>query len=79
MRESKDIRCDEVVRELLSFLDGEIEQQRRSLIEHHLEECRSCCSRADFELALRSRVRETGVAQVPPDLQRRIRQLIDEF
>lgn len=79
MRESKNIRCEEVVDQLLTFLDGEIEGERRSLIEQHLEECRGCCSRADFELALRNKVREVGTKPSPPTLRKKIRQLIDEF
>jgi anti-sigma factor (TIGR02949 family) len=73
------IRCEEVVRNLLAFLDGEIDEDRRGRIEQHLHECRSCCSRADFELALRDKVREVGTEQPPSDLRDRIRQLLDQF
>lgn len=79
MRENKNIRCEEVVDQLLTFLDGEIEGGRRNAIEQHLEECRGCCSRADFELALRDRVRETGTKRSPSRLREKIRQLIDQF
>ena len=79
MRESTNIRCEEVVDQLLTYLDREIEKERRSLIEQHLEECRGCCSRADFELALRNKVRETGTERSPSSLRKKIRQLIDEF
>ncbi|ALA20329.1 MULTISPECIES: anti-sigma factor [Chelatococcus] len=80
MPESKNIRCEEVVEHLLTFLDGEeVGEGRRSLIEQHLEECRSCCSRADFELALRHRVREVAAKRPTAILRNRIRQLIDQF
>jgi anti-sigma factor (TIGR02949 family) len=73
------IRCEEVVRSLLAFLDGEIEEERRGRIEQHLHECRSCCSRADFELALRHKVREVATERPSSDLRERIRQLLDQF
>jgi anti-sigma factor (TIGR02949 family) len=79
MPESKNIRCEEVVDHLLTFLDGEIEERRRELIERHLEECRSCCSRADFEFALRHKVREVAAKRPSPTLRQKIRQLIDQF
>jgi mycothiol system anti-sigma-R factor len=79
MPETANIRCEEVVAQLLQFLDGEIYEGRRGRIEQHLQECRSCCSRAEFELALRSRVREAAGAPPPPALRERIRQLIDRF
>jgi anti-sigma factor (TIGR02949 family) len=73
------IRCEEVVDQLLTFLDREIEERRRDVIEQHLQECRSCCSRADFELALRSRVREVATKQPSSALREKIRHLIDQF
>jgi anti-sigma factor (TIGR02949 family) len=79
MPESKNIRCEEVVEHLLIFLDGEIEESRRNLIEQHLEECRSCCSRADFELALRHKVREVATKRPSSKLKQKIRLLIDQF
>ena len=79
MPETKNIRCEEVVDHLLTYLDGEIEERRRELIDRHLEECRSCCSRADFELALRHRVSEVAAQQPSPALRQKIRQLIDQF
>lgn len=79
MPESKNIRCEEVVDRLLAYLDGEIEESRRNLIARHLEECRSCCSRADFELALRHKVREAATKRPSATLREKIRQLIDQF
>lgn len=79
MPEDKNIRCEEVVENLLAFLDGEVEGGRRDLIEHHLEECRSCCSRADFELALRDRVQDAATKLPSPKLRLKIRGLMDRF
>jgi anti-sigma factor (TIGR02949 family) len=79
MPENKNIRCEEVVDHLLTFLDGEIEERQRKLIEQHLEECRSCCSRADFELALRNKVREVATTRPTSALREKIRQLIHQF
>ncbi|MCR4265089.1 anti-sigma factor [Nitratireductor sp. ZSWI3] len=73
------MRCEEVVEHLLTFLDGEVEEERRSLMERHLEECRSCCSRADFELALRHKIREVAAKRPSSGLSRRIREIIDRF
>jgi anti-sigma factor (TIGR02949 family) len=79
MPRSQSIRCEEVIAQLFSFLDGEVEARQHTRIEKHLEECRSCCSRADFELALRERVREVGDEKPSPDFRSRIRQLINRF
>jgi mycothiol system anti-sigma-R factor len=79
MSEGRNIRCEEVVQQLLVYLDGEVEGERQALIGRHLEECRSCCSRLEFELALRSRVQDVGSQPASSGLRRRIARLIEEF
>jgi anti-sigma factor (TIGR02949 family) len=79
MTEPDKIRCDEVIAHLLSYLDGEIDDARRAQIDHHIEECRGCFSRAEFEKALRDKVGQAGNTQPPASLQDRIKALIDQF
>ncbi len=79
MSERNYIRCEEVVQQLLVYLDGEVAGERHDRIGRHLEECRSCCSRLEFELALRARVQEVGAQPTSPGLRRRIARLIEEF
>jgi mycothiol system anti-sigma-R factor len=68
-----------VIAHLLSYLDGEIDDARRVQIDHHIEECRGCFSRAEFEKALRDKVRQAGNTQPPASLQDRIKALLDQF
>jgi hypothetical protein len=79
MSEPRLLRCEEVVADLLTFLDGEIDHGKRARIEEHLEICHGCCSRAEFERALRSKVSELGEARVSSRLERRVRSIINEF
>ncbi len=73
------IACEEVIAHLFAYLDAETDDRRRSDIEHHLEECRSCYSRAEFEKALRARVRQLGDMQAPAALRRRVNALLGQF
>jgi anti-sigma factor (TIGR02949 family) len=79
MTESERIECEEVVVHLLDYLDGEIDAERRAQIDRHLEECRGCYSRAEFERALRRRLRELDKESAPETLRRRLKTLLDEF
>ena len=79
MTEPDKIRCEEVIAHLLSYLDAEIDDARRAQIDHHLEECRGCFSRAEFEKALRDRVRQASDTQPSASLQERIKALLDQF
>ena len=79
MTEPDRIRCEEVIAHLLSYLDEEIDDAKLVQIAHHLQECRGCFSRAEFEMALRDRVRQAGEAKPSPSLQERIKTLIEQF
>ena len=79
MTEGEKIRCEEVIAHLLSYLDGEIDDAKRAEIDRHLEECRGCFSRADFEKALRDKVRRVGDVSPSASLQERIKVLIEKF
>jgi len=79
MTDPEKIHCEEVIAHLLSYLDGEIDDAKRAQIDRHLDECRACFSRAEFEKALRESLRRTGDAQPSASLQERIKSLIDQF
>jgi anti-sigma factor (TIGR02949 family) len=73
------ISCEEVIAHLFAFLDDETDSKKRSAIEKHLQECRGCFSRAEFERALRARVRQLGGSETPATLRRRVKTLLDQF
>jgi anti-sigma factor (TIGR02949 family) len=73
------IHCEEVITHLFAYLDGEIDAEKRRQIDRHLEECRSCFSRTEFEKALRQKVKQLGKEQSPRSLQERLKRLVDRF
>lgn len=73
------INCEEVIRELFSYLDGEVSPETRNAFDHHIEGCRSCFSRAEFERRLRQRINETVEPEVPDELRNRINQIIKNY
>ena len=79
MTEPDKIHCEEVIAHMLSYLDGEIDATKRAQIDRHLEECRGCFSRAEFEKGLRDKVRQTGEERPSPTLHARIKALIEQF
>ena len=79
MDEHDRIRCEEVIAHLLQYLDGEIDAAKRVQIDRHIQECRGCYSRAEFEKVLRAKIEQLGEVKAPATLQQRVRSLIDEF
>lgn len=73
------LSCEDVLEHLFSYLDQEVDEEMHADIEHHLEQCRECYSRADFERRLKQRIAETGDAEAPESLRQRIKTLIDRF
>jgi mycothiol system anti-sigma-R factor len=73
------IRCEQVLKQLFLYLDGELDQHAHGEIERHLEECRGCYSRAEFERLLKKRVGDLGRESAPPTLRARVRQMLDSF
>jgi anti-sigma factor (TIGR02949 family) len=73
------ISCQEALRLLAAWLDRELGEEEVSVMAGHLETCRSCYSRAEFEKALKAQVAQLGRAPVEPALEVRVRDLLQHF
>lgn len=77
MNDPQRIDCEEAVRRLAAFLDHELDPDESAEVKRHLDTCRSCFSRAEFERRLRERIREDlQDDEVPSDFEERMRGLI---
>jgi mycothiol system anti-sigma-R factor len=72
-------RCEDVLKHLVAYLDREIDAEAAAEIEHHLQECRGCFSRAEFERKLKAQVRASGAAAAPARLRARIKEIVEKF
>jgi predicted anti-sigma-YlaC factor YlaD len=76
---TKTIDCEQALRLLAVHLDGELAAAQQHEVEQHLERCRSCYSRAEFERRLKSQLGQLRRGGVEPALQTRIQGLLDGF
>lgn len=75
-----DIRsCEDALKLLAQHLDGELDAPTHRQLEEHLDTCRSCYSRAEFERRLKAHVAELAREPVRPQLASRIQTLIRDF
>jgi len=79
MNEVRVIDCEEALRRLFEYLDAELHGEPQREIEQHLERCRSCFSRVEFEKRLKAYTAELGREPVPSELEGRIRKELDSF
>lgn len=70
--------CNETLRELYQFLDGELTEADRSHIKQHLDDCSPCLSAFDFEAELQMVIRNRCTDTVPEALRERIAKAIQE-
>ncbi len=74
-----EISCEDVLKHLVDYLHGEVEEAKFAEIEKHLDSCRGCFSRAEFEKSLKQRVQDEGRENAPDSLQNRLNDLMDKF
>lgn len=73
----KYLTCRTVVRHLHEYLDHELDHTTSTNIDRHLETCRDCFSRVEFEKRLRAKVHESLEQKTPDRLYRRIKDIVE--
>lgn len=72
--------CQEAVRELYPFLDQQLDRRKSRAVRRHLDLCSSCCTKFEFERALKSLIREKArEGAVPSSVRQRIASLIESL
>ena len=67
--------CNETLRELETFLDGELTEEALANIRAHLEDCPDCYQAFDFQAELKAVIAaKCHRDEMPPELLRRIEQ-----
>lgn len=79
MKKTKTIGCEEALKHLLAYLDRELGSAKRRELEQHLEICRTCFSRAEFEKQLKTQLQEAGRESVSASFEKRIKTLLGRY
>ncbi len=67
------ITCEEAAQRLYEYLDGELSTDDYDKIKLHLELCRNCCQRFEFEEILHTIIRDKAKSdKLPSSLKDRI-------
>jgi anti-sigma factor (TIGR02949 family) len=64
--------CQQAIQTLYAFLDGELTDDRRKVIQRHLEECSPCLEAFDFEAELKVVIARHCRDEVPDHLRERV-------
>ena len=73
------ISCDDALRLVHEYLDGELENVSQAEVEAHFEACQRCYPHLRLERSFRQAVRRVATRETaPPELAVRLRELISE-
>jgi mycothiol system anti-sigma-R factor len=71
--------CEQALRDIERFLDGEMTAPQAVEVESHLHSCTPCMERADFKRHLRVLIAERcGCDEVPETLRLRVAAILEE-
>ncbi|HLI15209.1 MAG TPA: mycothiol system anti-sigma-R factor [Acidimicrobiales bacterium] len=70
--------CEEAVRTLYEYLDGELTEERRLAIQRHLDHCGPCIEAFGFEVELRRMLASRCRDHPPAELRERIARALGE-
>ena len=73
------IDCEDALEKLAEFLDHELSTEEKKQVAEHLDACKSCFSRAEFERRLKTKLAELGQTAAPASMQARIRKILSTF
>lgn len=71
--------CEKVIQSVWDYLDREIAAEGVAELQKHLDLCRSCFTRFEFERMLREAMRAKTNHACPEKLKIRIRQIIELY
>jgi len=70
--------CQDALHTLYHYLDGELTDERRQVIQRHLNQCQPCLHAFDFEAELKIVIARSCRDQVPGHLRAKIAKAIAE-
>ena len=73
------IKCEEALRLLAEYLDGELADGSLADIEHHLDACRSCYSRMEFEQQLKRQLAQLGRREPERPFTLQVKEMVRRF
>lgn len=75
----ENLNCEEVLKKLFDYIDGEIDGMEAEALEVHLRDCRHCFDRVEFERLLKNRIRALKKEESSQALKEKIEKIIDRF
>ena len=67
-----DLDCSQVIHQIFTFIDREMDDADCSVIQQHLDECGPCLAKYDLERTVKSLVARSCSEQAPNELREKV-------
>lgn len=75
----KPIDCEQALRQVFDYIDHELHAHDHDAMQAHLETCRSCFSRVEFERRLKGKLTDLGEDEPSATLSDRVKSMLKTF
>lgn len=76
---NKPIDCEQALKQVFAYIDHELDEHDHEAMQEHLDTCRACFSRVEFEQRLKHKVGELRDKEASPDIRDKIKSMIKSF
>jgi anti-sigma factor (TIGR02949 family) len=75
----QEIDCEQALRQILEYVDRELGEAEHEAMHRHLQTCKSCFSRMEFERRLKGKLGALPEKKASPEMNERIKELLKSF
>ena len=75
----REIDCEQALRQIFEYVDRELGETEREAMHRHLQTCKSCFSRMEFERRLKGKLGTLHEKEATPEVTERIKGLLKSF
>ena len=76
MKKVQTINCEQALTRVFELIDHELRGEEREAMQHHIETCKSCFSRVEFERRLKIKLKALRDAETSAAARARIEKLL---
>jgi anti-sigma factor (TIGR02949 family) len=75
----REIACEQALRQVFEYVDRELGEAEQEAMHQHLQACKSCFSRVEFERRLKDKLGALREDKATPEMNERIKGLLKSF
>lgn len=76
MKKIPPIQCEQALAHIFELIDHELKGEEREAMQHHVDTCKSCFSRVEFERRLKAKLKGLRDAETDNSARERIEKLL---